>query len=52
MSKLNRSIIVISALDEIDCKIKRISKNANAEEAVKQLDKLDDFVKLGDSRKY
>ena len=40
MSKLNRSVIETSALDEIDCKIKRIRKNA--EEAVKQLDRLDD----------
>ena len=45
MSKLNRSIIEISALDEIDCKIKRIRKNA--EEAVKQLDRLDDARQTG-----
>ena len=45
MSKLNRSVIEISALDEIDCKIKRISKNA--EEAVKQLDRLDDARQTG-----
>ena len=45
MSKLNRSVIEISALDEIDCKIKRIRKNA--EEAVKQLDRLDDARQTG-----
>ena len=45
MCKLNRSVIEISALDEIDCKIKRISKNA--EEAVKQLDRLDDARQTG-----
>ena len=45
MSKLNRSVIEISALDEIDCKIKRVSKNA--EEAVKQLDRLDDARQTG-----
>ena len=45
MSKLNRSVIEISALDEIDCKIKRISKNA--EEAVEQLDRLDDARQTG-----
>ena len=45
MSKLNRSVIEISALDEIDYRIKRISKNA--EEAVKQLDRLDDARQTG-----
>ena len=45
MSKLNRSVIEISALDDIDCKIKHISKNA--EEAVKQLDRLDDARQTG-----
>ena len=45
MSKLNCTTIEINAFDEIDCNIKRIRKNA--EEAVKQLDKLDDARQTG-----
>ena len=45
MKRLGRKTIEINALDEIDCKIKSISKNA--EEAVKQLDRLDDARHTG-----
>ena len=45
MKRLDRKTIEINALDEIDCKIKSISKNA--EEAVKQLDRLDDARHTG-----
>ena len=45
MSKLNCTTIEIRAFDEIDCKIKRIRKNA--EEAVMKLDKLDDARQTG-----
>ena len=45
MKRLDRKTIEINTLDEIDCKIKSISKNA--EEAVKQLDRLDDARHTG-----
>ena len=45
MSKLNCTTIEIRDFDEIDCKIKRIRKNA--EEAVMKLDKLDDARQTG-----
>ena len=45
MKRLDRKTIEINALDEIDCKIKSISKNA--EEAVKQLDRLDEARHTG-----
>ena len=45
MKRLDRKTIEINALDETDCKVKSISKNA--EEAVKKLDRLDDARHTG-----
>ena len=45
MKRLDRKTIETNAVDEIDCKVKSISKNA--EEAVKKLDRLDDARHIG-----